>query len=320
MSEVIILNILVIFTGGTIGSRVKDGWISPDRSTKYTLVENFEKENGKNVSFTCIEPYFLLSENLSAKELNILIKNVKENLQKDFDGIIVTHGTDTLHYSAAALSFAVGSDTLPIILVSANYPLDDVRSNGNDNFKAAVDFIMQKKGKGVFISYKNRFEDLKFHRGLGVSSYKEADDRVYSLYDRHFADYKTDGIRICQKGENLLSPLDFVLCEKPKILSLTAMPADSFEYDLKKYRAVIIRPYHSGTLDTANEDFKSFCKRAAALGVPVFAVNIHSGTAYESAQLFSELHIIPLENLSFADAYMRLWIGISRQENLKNLF
>lgn len=314
------MNILVIFTGGTIGSRVKDGWISPDRSTKYTLTENFEKKFGKICDFTCCEPYFLLSENLSAKELNILIKTVKENLNKGFDGIIVTHGTDTLQFSAAALSYAVGSDSIPVVLVSANYPLDDERTNGNANFKAAVDFIMQKCSKGVFISYKNRSEEPKFHRGLGVSAYKEADDRIYSLYDRHYAEYNGERIVVSNKNGLSLPEDDFVLCEKPKILSVSAMPGDCYAYNPEKYSAVILRPYHSGTLDTANEDFIAFCKRTEALDIPVFAVNIHSGTAYESAQLFGELNIIPLEDMSFADAYMRLWIALSQNENLKNLF
>ncbi len=313
-------NILVIFTGGTIGSKIKDGWISPDKSTKYLLTENFEIANGKVCDFTCIEPYFLLSENLSGKELNILIKTVKENLDKDYDGIIITHGTDTLQFSAVAISYAVGNRTIPIMLVSANYPLEDERSNGNINFKAAIDFIINKAGSGVFIPYKNRGESLKFHRGLGVCGYREADDGVYSLYNRHYAEYNEGKICVCNNVCNVTEAMEFYLCNRPNILVVSAMPCDSFSYDINKYRAVILRSYHSGTLDTANSDFAAFCKKAKTLEIPIFAINIHNSTAYESAKVFTELSIIPLPDISFADAYLRLWIGISQNKNLKNLF
>jgi L-asparaginase len=49
-----------------------------------------------------------------------LITTVKENLSSDYDGIIVTHGTDTLGYSAAALAYALGNGTVPVCLVSSN--------------------------------------------------------------------------------------------------------------------------------------------------------------------------------------------------------
>ena len=54
------MKILVIFTGGTIGSTVKDGWISTDRATKYALIEKYKEKFGEKVLFETIEPYFLL--------------------------------------------------------------------------------------------------------------------------------------------------------------------------------------------------------------------------------------------------------------------
>lgn len=314
------MKILVIFTGGTIGSRLQSGWISPDRATKYALVENYQKECGEDVEFICTEPYFVLSENLSAKEINTLIYCVCDNLSKDYDGIIVTHGTDTLQYSAAALSYAVGSESIPIVMVSANYPLEDSRSNGSINFKGAVEFIKQGCGKGVYISYKNRNDRLKFHIALKALSYGESDDLIHSLYENHYAEYTENGIKLVGEAEKLTPIGKFTLCDRPKILTVSASPSDGFEYDIKKYNAIILRPYHSGTLNTENPDLKRFCKQARDFNMPVFITNIHGGAAYESSKLYEELGVIPLPCLTFVSVFMRLWIGISKNENLKNLF
>lgn len=314
------MKILVVFTGGTIGSRVQNGWIAPDRNTKYSLVENYKKECGDDVEFVCTEPYFVLSENLSAKEINTLIGCVCDNINKDYDGIIITHGTDTLQYSGVALSFAVGNNSIPILMVSANYPLEDSRSNGQINFKAAVEFIKQGCGQGVYISYKNRNDSLKFHSALKALSYGEADDLIHSLYEEHYAEYTENGIVICGDVSQAPAIGHFTLCERPKILTIAASPADGFDYDIAKYNAIILRPYHSGTLNTENSDFKRFCSRAKELDIPIFITNIHSGAAYESAKVYEELDIIPLPCSTFVSVFMRIWVGISRDENLKELF
>lgn len=62
------MKILVVFTGGTIGSCYNDGVISPDSSTRYKLIEMY-KQNGGYAEFDAISPYTVLSENLTASIL-----------------------------------------------------------------------------------------------------------------------------------------------------------------------------------------------------------------------------------------------------------
>jgi L-asparaginase len=314
------MKILVVFTGGTIGSRLQNGWISPHGDTKFALIENYKTSFLDDAEFVSVEPYYTLSENLSAKEINLLISCVLDNIEVGYDGIIVTHGTDTLQYTAAALSYAVGNCPLPIMLVSANYPLDHPRSNGMDNFNGAVQFIKQKKGNGVYISYKNPEDELKFHSGLSALSHGESDDSIHSLYGKHYGLLYGGEIRINEKPKLFPSLSPFTLCENPNILVINAMPGDSFCYDITKYKAIIMRPYHSGTLNTKSDAFKLFCQRAKTQGVPVFVTNLHEGETYESSKLYEEFGIIPLPCRTFTDAYIRLWIGISKNENLKYLF
>ena len=315
------MKILVIFTGGTIGSVLNDGWIAPDKQTKRELIRHYEETHGDSVEFVTSEPYSILSENLTANELNVLVKTVYESANKDYDGIIVTHGTDTLQYSAAALDFALGTESLPVILVSSNYPLDDERSNGHINFEASVAFIGGKKGKGVYVAYANEGENVFFHRGGAVLSHREAEDSVFSVDNKVYGEYVNGSVVVneCVAKAKAAGGV-FTLCEKSGILVVNPYPGDMYDYDLDKYGAIILRPYHSGTLNTSSKSFEQFCAEAKKKNIPCFVVNIKEGDAYESSKEFERLGIIPVYTSSFISTYVRLWIAISRGEDLKKGF
>lgn len=304
------MKILVIFTGGTIGSMLSDGWIAPSDASKYLLINQFREQCSTDVDFDYLSPYTVLSENLSAKELNRLINCINENMNKDYDGIIVTHGTDTLQYSAAAVSFSAGMKCIPIVFVSSNYPLNDSRANGLYNFIAAVEFIKSKCGSGVFISYKNREEPVYIHRATRVITHAEMSDEVFSVGGEAFAFYKNGEI---QKNESYHpscnTPYKTVgaFSQNTEILVLNAVPGDGFYYDLSCFKAVILRPYHSGTLNTESDAFKRFCLTAHSKNIPVFLCNASQGETYESAQIYEELGIIQLPLSPFPAVFMKLW-------------
>ena len=177
------MKILVIFTGGTIGTSIKNGWADIDNKTKYVLLKGYNKDE---IEFVTASPYSTLSENLSAKHLNLLQKEIGDNLTKDFDGIIVTHGTDTLQYTATAIEYAFNGCEIPIVFVSADYPLEDDRTNGFANFETAVEFIKSKSANGVFVSYKNNDENnTNIHVGSRILQHSEYDANIYSLDTRN---------------------------------------------------------------------------------------------------------------------------------------
>lgn len=305
------MKILVIFTGGTIGSRVHDKHISPDSKAKYFLIEEYRQYHGDDIDFDFLEPYTILSENLTADNINRLISVIKENLDKGYDGIIVTHGTDTLQYTASALSFALGSACLPILLVSSSYPLEDPRSNGQSHFGAAISLLSQKKCGGILVPYRTVDGEVIFYRPYSILSFAERGDKLDCLLDCRYATIDKDGTLSCSSREYFLRPVDFTLVCNPEILVIDSHPADSFSYSLNNVNAVIIKPYHSGTLDTANPKFAKFCKTAYQKGIPVFAVNAPSGITYKSVQLFDNMQITALPDSVYINTYVKVWIGIS---------
>lgn len=307
------MKILVIFTGGTIGCKAKRGFLSTDGSTRYALLSSFDAE-GAGVEFSTSKPYSVLSENLSAKEINILQEELAENLRGDYDGIIVTHGTDSLLYTSASLEYAFDGCDMPVVLVSADYPLDDERSNGHINFEAAVTFIKSKAGNGVYVSYKNDDEDeVKIHTATHILSHSECCANLYPITEKPFAVYKngelTANYSAYEDCGGALGAVKYSDCSG--VLVIESHPGDSFSYNLDGVKAILLRPYHSATLNTACERFQSFCKSAKERDIPVFLVNSKEGITYESTSLFSQLGIKALPYGTYASAYMKIWAAVS---------
>lgn len=306
------MKILVIFTGGTIGCVVKEGWLSTDSSSKYTLINTYQSPD--DVIFETKAPYTVLSENLSAAEINMLQKEVISALEGDYDGIIVTHGTDTLQYTAAALEYSVCGCDIPVVLVSSDYPLEDERTNGHANFKAAVEFIRSKPAGGIFVSYKNdnrEFADI--HIASHIFHHSECSANIFSIDGFPYASY--DGKKIINTGKTVAvncNGLGFIpFTESSDILVIDSRPGDSFAYSLDGIKAVLIKPYHSATLNTASSALRSFCKRAKEKSIPVFVANVLPGINYESTKLFDEMGIIPLPFGTYISAYMKIWTAVS---------
>ena len=312
------MKILVIFTGGTIGSSEGRKWISLDKSTSFTLLENYKKENGLDVDFEVETPYSILSENLSSEELTSLCKLVGERAKGEYDGIIVTHGTDTIQYTAAALAYTVDTK-IPVVLVSANYPLENPMSNGNSNFKGAVDFISKGAQKGVFVAYKNKdSEFVDVHLATSLVGHLEGRDEIFGLEEKPFAQV-SDGEILGGKTPIIYNVLkrDVEFCSSPSVLVINSRPGDNFDYDLENTNAVLIKPYHSGTLNTANQALKEFCKKAKEKGVPVFLANVYGGSTYESSKTYKELGLTVLPFSAIPAIYVKIWIAISLGEDIK---
>lgn len=306
------MKILVIFTGGTIGSCEKNGSIATDESTKYVLINRYMSECG-GVDFDISTPFSVLSENLSAAELNLLQKEIIASLDKGYDGIIVTHGTDTLQYSAAAIEYAICGCSIPVVFVSSDYPLEDENSNGHQNFEAAVEFIKSKSGSGVFVSYKNSSDTVtNIHIASRILQHSECNADIFSVEGMPYARYDGTVTLSGAKQAESQNPLGYVpYAEDSAVLVIDSRPGDSYSYSLEGIRAVILKPYHSATLNTASASLEAFCKRAADAEIPVFAVNVKQGISYESTELFGRMNIISLPFSTYISAYTKIWAAVS---------
>jgi glutamyl-tRNA(Gln) amidotransferase subunit D len=148
-------NIAMIITGGTISSSVdiKTGAVKPLTSVKKLF--QFYPEIFNIVNVKAVEaPFMVLSENISYKEWKALAKVVKKYLDDStIQGIIITHGTDTLHYTSAALSFFLKNINKPVVLTYAQRSIDRGSSDANLNLVCAAKTAISDIAQVVIVGH-----------------------------------------------------------------------------------------------------------------------------------------------------------------------
>ncbi len=319
------MKILFVFTGGTISTTLDKDVMRIDGNKPYSLIDAYEKKFGIDFKYDCVCPYFELSENNTAKTLDLLCSCVSNNIDNGYDGIVVTHGTDTLQYSACALGYCLRSNCNPVCLVSASYPLENSNSNALDNLHGAICIIKNRLGKGVFVPFRNTSDSfVKVHRATRLLPSNPFSDEVlsaknieYGTFDERFNFSKN--VNFSEKESAQESPFLPCFSRSASVLFLNAHVGMIYPTLSKKIKYVLISSYHSGTVDTKSDMAKSFYKRAREKNIPVIISGVENGNVYESATAFSSLSLIttPLSPIS---AYIKLWLIANSSAPLSFLF
>lgn len=307
------MKLLFVFTGGTIGSTSSGGCISADEGKPYLLIESCKNVFGIDFEYDIIQPYTELSENNTSDTLRNLIGSVKPNLEKDYDGIIITHGTDTLQYTAAMLSYTLDT-SIPICIVSSNYPIEDRRANGLVNLITAVDFIKKVGSAGVWVPYQNEGELPIVHRGSRLIGGQAFTDRLYSVQNRYGYEYKKSGAFSRKTGfSEIENEIPFFSGDRlgavsDMILKVESYPGMVYPIIPASAKYILMSSFHSGTVNTKSQHAVSFFKEALSKGVKVFLTGTLEGESYESTKAFEDLGICPLNGISPIAAYVKLWL------------
>ena len=148
-------NILLLTTGGTIASVPGGDGLEPRRSD---VMDRELNQLRTYYDITVRDVLCLDSSNICPREWQLIARHIFES-RKGFDGIVVSHGTDTMAYTASALSFMLSNIDVPVVFTGSQLPLADILSDGPDNLRTA--FAMAASGHpGVFLAF-----DRKVMRG-----------------------------------------------------------------------------------------------------------------------------------------------------------
>jgi L-asparaginase len=315
-----------IFSGGTIAGLKQDGVISPCRRSRYMLLEKTEERYPLGEILVKDSPFTVLSENMTGDEINRLKDCICSALTEGVDGVIVTHGTDTLQYTACLLGYMFGADTPPIVLVSANYPLSDERSNGVDNCVAAADFIKHQYGRGVFVSYKNADGRVLIHRATRVIAHDVYSDELRSVDGSVYGEYVNGNFQFnpaYKAQEDGAETALFVTLPEfcRDILWLRPYTGMGYNYALDGVKAVLHDCFHSGTLRTDGTELSDFASLLKEKGIPFYLTGTHAaGDIYASMQKYADLGVKILPKASPVAMYCKLWLSIAGNLGEKFLF
>ena len=305
------MQILVMTTGGTIGSVLGGGSIDVSESASAAVVEMYRADRG-DADFTVISPVNILSECLSARDLSALAKAILTTDYAPYDGVIFTCGSDNLAYIASFIGLLGGSVGLPAAVVASDGLLTLPTSNGYPNFCTAVELIRRGEA-GVFVPYRNRDGVMYIHSATEIRQADLSPD-IYS-YGGAYAVFD-GGVIEKRPYVSHTVPSVFGADRLPVITDSVAMihPYPMLDYSsigVSGKKAVLHTLYHSSTLDsdravrfiTDNED------------IPVFLSSFVRGkTLYRTSVEAVEAGAIPLYDMAPECAYMKLLLAAAQDE------
>lgn len=145
--------ILLVATGGTIASRKSDSGLKPQIQPEELL--SYLPQLADLCKVHTVQPFNLDSSNMRPQHWVRLVQVIREKYEQ-YDGFVIAHGTDTMAYTAAALSYMIQNSEKPIVITGAQRPIDleitDAKSNLLDSFLYAAD----DRSRGVSIVFDGK--------------------------------------------------------------------------------------------------------------------------------------------------------------------
>lgn len=320
------MKILVFATGGTIGSACTDKVIDLyDFGSRLRVLEQYAEHYG-DCCFEVLRPLNILSENLDLKDWEILVNTIRHTDLAGYDGIIVTHGSDTLSYTASMLGLCLCDLPLPLVVTASNYIPDAPKSNALVNLRCAVKVIghfargifavfCHRDGSAVYLptrlceadrwldcfsSYEGvclaGFENdrLALHEGMDVPSQKEI-EQVHK------------------------SPLNGDVHFQKKVLMVYPYPGMNYHNIMLEndIGAVLHILYHSATAKSDSDNsILTLAAQCRAKNIPLFGGSFKDLTAarYASSERFVQEGVIPLCAISDEAAYAKLLLACNQEE------
>lgn len=266
--------LVLIGTGGTIASYVdyRTGAVHPALSTSDMINAVPEIREIANIDATVL--FSIFSENMNVENWQKLAQEVADQLNNGADGVIIPHGTDTMGYTAAALSFMLGDVSKPVVLVGAQRSSDRPSSDASSNLMACARFCTKADRAGVYVVMHDTSGDDSFAVHVGSRVRKMHTSRrdafhsinaapIAHLDDKGKMEVFSDGPKVT--GDNVVAKVDM---ERSCVLLqyYPGMDPQLFEDVFMRCKGIVI----SGSgLGHVNENMIPLIKRACDNGTVV---------------------------------------------------
>ena len=238
------------------------------------------------------------SANMTPDIWMTIAEQIKDNFDR-FDGFVVLHGTDTMAYTASALSFALEGLTKPVILTGAQLPLGQIRNDARENLKTAMVLAANYDIPEVGLFFGDDL--LRGNRSTKVSA-----TRFDAFDSPNYPKLATAGTEIEIFEENLFRRTSSELKVRPiapaEVSSFRIFPGmsiDIFRHFLKRpLKGIVLETYGDGNGPTNDPDFVNAIKNATDAGLVIMGCTqcTHGGmtqTSYATGTALTKAGIVP---------------------------
>lgn len=271
--------ILFIATGGTIASAKTENGLTPEITSEELL------DAVPDIRTMClvdtVQPYSLDSTNMCWKQWIHLAEIIRENYEK-YDGFVITHGTDTMSYAAATLSYLIQKNLKPVVLTGAQKSIQEADGDARRNLFEAFAYATDPRACGTHVVFNG-------HVIAGTRARKTHSKSFDAFASIDFPDVGVfyDKKLLCYIDERAeCGNVEFYDKLVPQIVSLRVIPGmdpSIFDYIMQSCRGVVIESFGVGGIPYYGDN--AFEEKIAALMENGVRVVITTQVPHEGSNL-----------------------------------
>ena len=326
--------VLLIYTGGTIGMV---------RAQKNKALHPFDFQSLlKNIPelglINCLINTISFNNPIDSSNMDpshwVKIAEIIESHYDTHDGFVVLHGSDTMSYSASALSFMLENLNKPVIFTGSQLPIGDLRTDAKENLITSIQLASLHQDNMPVIQEVGLYFEYKLYRGNRTTKINA--DHFEAFTSPNFPPLVKSGVNLQIQHNLLIKNNSRRKLKVHKLMSESVVIIKLFPgiqkltletiFKIPKLEGVVLETYGSGNAPTATW-FLDIIKEAISRGIYIVNVTqcsggmVHMGQ-YQTSQIMQDIGIISANDMTTEAAVTKMMhlLGIKELSNFKNAF